>query len=105
MIWIFAVPILLAAAGFLYEKLGERADARRFPPSGRKIESLHLYESGDSGPTVVFESGIAATSISWRLVQPRVAQFARTVSYDRAGLGSSDPIKGPRSLTSMNEQL
>lgn len=105
MMWILVVPILLAAAGFLYEKLGERVDARRFPPPGRKIDSLHLYELGDAGPTVVFESGIAATSISWRLVQPRAAQFARTVSYDRSGLGCSDPIKGPRSLTSMNEQL
>jgi len=105
MVWFLIVPILLAAAGFLYQRLGERADVRRFPPPGRKIDSLHVYELGDSGPSVVFESGIAATSISWRLVQPRVAQFARTISYDRAGLGCSDPIRGPRSLTSMNEQL
>ena len=109
MFWLLVIPIALLAAGILYEKHGERRDARRFPPPGRRLNiggaSLHVYELGDSGPSVVFESGIAATSISWRLVQPQVARFARTLSYDRAGLGYSDPISGPRTLTSMNEQL
>lgn len=39
---------------------------------------------------VVFEAGIAASSLSWTLVQGRVAEFARAVSYDRAGFGWSD---------------
>jgi len=39
---------------------------------------------------VVFEAGLAATSLTWCLVQPAVAQFARTLSYDRAGLGWSE---------------
>ncbi len=109
MLWALAILLALVAAGFLYEKLGEHQDLRRFPPPGRIVDigglSLHMYELGDRGPSIVFESGIAATSISWRLVQPRVSEFARTISYDRAGLGYSDAIPGPRTLAGMSEQL
>jgi pimeloyl-ACP methyl ester carboxylesterase len=34
--------------------------------------------------------------LSWRLIQPEVAKFARTAAYDRAGLGWSDPAPGVR---------
>lgn len=40
---------------------------------------------------MVFESGISASSINWITVQPQVARFTSCVSYDRAGLGWSDP--------------
>ena len=50
-----------------------------------------MQEYGSGAPVVVFEAGIAASSLSWSLVQGRVAEFARTVSYDRAGFGWSDP--------------
>lgn len=40
---------------------------------------------------VVLEAGIAATSLSWALVTPAVARFATVLTYDRAGLGWSDP--------------
>src|SRR5437762_1234249 len=51
---------------------------------------LHVRSSGRGGPMVVLESGIAASSLSWTLVQPQVAEFTRVCSYDRAGLGWSD---------------
>lgn len=50
--------------------------------------------SGSGPPTVVFESGISASSVSWTVLQPRIAQIATTLSYDRAGLGWSDPACG-----------
>jgi pimeloyl-ACP methyl ester carboxylesterase len=57
---------------------------------------LHVQETGaQTGPTVVLEAGIAATSLSWALAQPLIAEFARVASYDRAGFGWSDA--GPRS--------
>ena len=56
---------------------------------------LHLYTQGDGSPAVVLEAGIAASSLSWSHVQPRVAAFARTYSYDRAGLAWSDACTGP----------
>jgi pimeloyl-ACP methyl ester carboxylesterase len=40
---------------------------------------------------VILEAGIAASSLSWCLVQDRIAKFTTAVSYDRAGFGWSDP--------------
>jgi pimeloyl-ACP methyl ester carboxylesterase len=50
---------------------------------------LHADVRGEGGPVVVLEAGIAASSISWALVQDRVAAFTTVVSYDRAGFGWS----------------
>jgi pimeloyl-ACP methyl ester carboxylesterase len=53
---------------------------------------LHIDVRGQGrpgAPTVVLEAGIAASSISWSLVQDRIAEFATVVSYDRAGFGWS----------------
>ena len=66
----------------------------QFPPPGRMLDiggrRLHLQESGQGGPVVVLESGIAATSLNWRAIQKEISLFTRVVSYDRAGLGWSD---------------
>lgn len=55
---------------------------------------LHVQVSG-TGPTVILEAGLAATSMSWALAQPMIAQFARVASYDRAGYGWSDDAALP----------
>jgi pimeloyl-ACP methyl ester carboxylesterase len=88
----------IVAAGVGYQFLGDCLDARRYPPPGRIIETpngrVHFHQAGDAGPVVVMESGLAASSISWALVQPKLAEFTRACSYDRAGLGwSSAPTK------------
>jgi len=58
---------------------------------------LHIRAVGETKPIVVFEAGIAASSLSWRPVQDAVAGFVSSASYDRAGLAWSDP--SPRALT------
>ncbi len=94
MIAAFLIVAAILAGGWLYQATSLRRDRRRYPPSGRMIgvggRRLHLNETGEDGPIVILEAGIAATSLSWALVQPRIAEFARVVSYDRAGLGWSD---------------
>jgi len=94
-----AVGTMLAAGAF-YQRRGSRRDARRLPPPGRLIEvggrRLHLHCLGAGTMSVVFESGLAASSLSWRPVQAQVAQFARACAYDRAGFGWSDRASGPR---------
>lgn len=57
---------------------------------------FHVHDTGSGPLTVVLEAGIAATSISWALVEREVSKFARVIAYDRAGLGWSEPIEGPR---------
>lgn len=59
---------------------------------------LHIICEGPkgAGPTVVFEAGAFGFSADWGVVQERVAaQGLHACSYDRAGLGLSDPALGP----------
>jgi pimeloyl-ACP methyl ester carboxylesterase len=53
----------------------------------------------------VFEAGIAASSVSWSRVQPEVAKFTRSCSYDRAGLAWSDPGPRERSIAGFVTEL
>lgn len=97
-----AALAVILLAGALYQQRGLAKDQRRFPVPGRFIDvggrRLHLDVRGQGSPTVVFEAGIAATSLSWSLVQPEIARMTATASYDRAWLGWSDASPGPRDL-------
>jgi pimeloyl-ACP methyl ester carboxylesterase len=66
---------------------------------------MHIHVTGEGTPTVVFESGMGASCLSWTLVQPQVAQFTRAVSYDRAGHGWSDPACEPRTAQQIAQEL
>src|SRR5258708_5600311 len=66
----------------------------RIAAPGRMVNGLHVWASGHGKPVVILEAGIAASSVSWSLVQPRVAEFTRVLSYDRAGFGWSTAGSG-----------
>lgn len=98
---IFGSFAALGVAGFLYQWTGERRDRRRFTCCGRWVtiedgHRLFLLEKGSGGPTVLFESGIAATNLNWCHIQKDVSQFTHTASYDRSGLGWSSPASSAR---------
>ncbi|UTP40267.1 alpha/beta hydrolase [Phenylobacterium sp. LH3H17] len=57
---------------------------------------LNLRCTGKGAPTVLLESGFAATSLAWWKVQPKIARTNRVCSYDRAGYGFSDEGPAPR---------
>jgi pimeloyl-ACP methyl ester carboxylesterase len=103
-----ALALLLPIVGALYQFFGLRRD-RRFPPPGRLLDiggtRVHFDSMGEGEPLVIFEAGIAATSLSWRRVQPEVARFTRTIAYDRAGLGWSDASNQPRGLARVTQDL
>lgn len=105
---IFALAFL-SFCGLIYQQLGERRDRKHFPPPGRLFPVggclLHLAEQGSGVPAVILEAGIAASSLSWSSVQPLVAEFTRVASYDRAGLGWSEPCCEPRSLDRFTREL
>jgi pimeloyl-ACP methyl ester carboxylesterase len=67
--------------------------------------SLNLLIGGQGSPAVVFEGGFGAGIASWSTVQKEVAAFARTVSYDRAGLGQSASGPKPRSAKQIATEL
>jgi pimeloyl-ACP methyl ester carboxylesterase len=99
----------LVAAGAIYQAIGTWRDRRRFPPPGRLVRvnerRMHIHVAGEGTPTVVFESGMGASCLSWTLVQPQVAQFTRAVSYDRAGHGWSDPAREPRTAQQIAQEV
>ena len=75
------------------QRKGTQAD---LPPApGRLIDvggrRLHLLCSGEGSPTVILEAGASSFAIDWTLVQREVSRTNRTCSYDRAGMGWSDP--------------
>lgn len=67
---------------------GLQAQLHHVDVGGRRLAAR---ESG-AGPVVVFEVGAggSGTGGSWNGVDERVAQFATSIVYDRAGLGASD---------------
>jgi len=101
--------LILGLAGALYQRAGRARDARRYLPPGRLFDvgnaRLHVLTLGEGLPPVVFEAGIAATSLSWQLVQPEIAKFTQAVSYDRAGLGWSDAGRNERNIWDVAEEL
>jgi pimeloyl-ACP methyl ester carboxylesterase len=59
---------------------------------------LNVFVTGEGGPTVILSAGGGGTTLNWGLVQPALSETNRVISFDRAGMGFSDP--GPRPCTS-----
>lgn len=107
--YIAAAVVALLLAGVLYQALGVRRDLKRFPPPGKFVHlqnrRVHLRDTGDGSPTVIFESGLMSTVLTWQKIQPQLAQITRVVSYDRPGLGWSDPGPEPRTASRIVDEL
>ncbi len=105
---LFASITSLLLFGFVYQSLGKRLDQKRMPPPGRLVtvngRSIHLLEKGTGRP-VILEAGIAGTSLGWTLLHDRLSSEARVISYDRAGLGWSDAVRTPRTLSNAVNEL
>jgi pimeloyl-ACP methyl ester carboxylesterase len=106
---VFALVIMLLAAGFVYENISEARDRRFNPMAGKFVDvsgrKMHIDCIGGGSPTVILDSGLGDTYISWQKVQPQIATFARVCSYDRAGLGYSDSSSGPRTSAVIASEL
>ena len=93
------IACFAALTGVVYQSQRTAADLTAFPPPGRMISvngvNSHLYCMGSGFPTLVLEAGLGENSLSWYPVQSKLAQNTRVCSYDRPGLGWSDPIDSP----------
>ena len=110
MLVVIAALTALLAIGIGYQIVQNAADVPRFPPPGQLVEiapgrRLHVDCRGAGEPVVILEAGIAASSLSWSRVQPRVAEFTRVCTYDRAGLAWSEPADPPYTAMHMADQL
>jgi pimeloyl-ACP methyl ester carboxylesterase len=66
---------------------------------------MHVQQMGSGKPAIVMEAGIAASSLNWSILQPQLAKFAATYSYDRPGFGWSVPSKRECTLQEMSDDL
>jgi pimeloyl-ACP methyl ester carboxylesterase len=67
--------------------------------------ALHVRLQGHGSPTVIFESGAGLGLESWSKVQPKVARFASTIAYSRAGLEKSEQGTVPRDARTIVREL
>ena len=85
---------------FRVQWLATRKDLAATPPPGHLVDiggyRLHLWCTGDGAPAVILDTGLGGSTAGWGFVQPDVERFTRACSYDRAGMGYSDPRPSPR---------
>ncbi|HEY0044975.1 MAG TPA: alpha/beta hydrolase [Allosphingosinicella sp.] len=93
-----AAPVLSPEVARQYVQPHERIDIG----GGRR---LNLFCMGSGKQTVLFDSGGSDWSVIWALVQPALAADARVCTYDRAGLGYSDPAPGARSPMAIADDM
>lgn len=103
------VVVAAAAAGALYQEVNVRREARRFPPPGRLIDvggrRLHLMCLGEGQPTVIFESSGLGGALSSEVARREISAKTRVCSYDRMGMGWSDPGPGAISTGVLTNDL
>ena len=66
---------------------------------------LNVYCMGTGSPTVVLDSGLGGSTWDWHAVQSDIARTTRVCSYDRAGMGFSDPAPAPRDAAAIVSDL
>lgn len=100
------VPIL---AGVVYQARVSANNARRYPAPGRLVDvggrRLHLHGIGEGSPTVLLEATGFGCSVDYLSIQSEIARTTRACTYDRAGMGWSDPCAAPRSVLALVEDL
>ena len=110
LVGVVGLVFVLLLAGVVFQFVVTKIDERRYPAPGEMVDAggydLHLYCRGEAGaPSVVMDSGLGGTVLDWQLVQPEVAGFARVCTYDRAGMGWSEPGAQPRTSQQFVEEL
>ncbi len=64
---------------------------------GRRLHVVRAGPKETPGPLVVLEAGSFGFSADWAVVQEKLAALGvRSLAYDRAGMGLSDPGPAPR---------
>lgn len=97
---LLVIAIAPAVIGAVNQAIATEMDQRDYPPPGRLVDvggyRLHIYCTGEGGPTVILDALFPGTVSNWAWVQPEIAGTTRVCSYDRAGLGWSDRGPEPR---------
>ena len=66
---------------------------------------LHIRCTGSGTTTVLLIAGFEGGSDGWAAVEPALAESSRVCSYDRPGMGTSDPATATQTFTSQANDL
>ncbi|QNK63477.1 alpha/beta hydrolase [Pedobacter sp. PAMC26386] len=93
--------VLVMITGLVYEQVSRWQAHKRYNKEQTFADvggyKLHYNSAGTDTPTVVFESGLdLGGGLSWYKVQPEIAKFASTFSYDRSGILLSERGNKPK---------
>ena len=101
--------VMVAGIGFVYQWAATRRDLAATPPPGRLVDvgghRLHVWCTGSGWPAVIHESGLGGGAFAWVEIKPDVARFTQVCTYDRAGIGYSDPGPMPRTSRQIATEL
>ena len=96
--------VIVAFSGLVYEAYADAAAARDYPAPGMLVDiggrRLHLICIGSGSPTVLFEPSGFGNATSGVRARERISADTRVCSYDRIGMGWSEP--GPASVTAVD---
>ena len=104
-----ALLLVVLVGGGTYQWVATSHDLTRYPPPGKLIDvkgrMMHIHCLGNGTPTVVIEQGLGSLSLEWQEIHHRIAELTRVCSYDRAGMGYSEPIGHPTRASEVAERL
>ena len=72
---------------------------------GHKLNVRVNGAAKPGAPTIIFESGLGSPLAAWNGVNVTVADSSRTIAYERAGIGASEPGKEPPTVKHIAAEL
>jgi len=108
-LWALILLLVLMTVGAIYQTVASARDSKTYKPLEQMVDvdgiQMRLDCRGRGSPTVVLEAGASVYSITWARTQDDIAKFTRVCSYDRAGMGWSDSVRGELSPQRITEML
>lgn len=103
--------LLILMTGFIYERIGEYIDTKKFPIVGEMVEvnnhKISVFSEGKGNSTVVFCSGHTEPN-SYTDFYPlynEISKYAKVVTYDRPGHGWSEVTDTPRDIDTIVKEM
>lgn len=104
---ILALPLTGCAIGPNFQTPTQTPSPTPMPSGKVNVDGYSLYYecSGQGNPTVILENGGGGVMSDWAAVFDGLKNTTRVCMYDRANLGRSDSVSGPRTLHDMTRDL
>lgn len=105
------IAFILLGMGSLWQHSMIHYEEKTLVHPGKLIEvnghKMHIYSEGKGEVTVVFTvgSGTPCAYTDYYYIQKELSKAVRTVSYDRAGYGFSEPAATPRTIEEQVKDL